>query len=120
VLSYTVSIASASVPVSPAGAFSLKINCSGQSSCAGTVTLRTASAVVASHKRKAILVLATATFSAAGGQVKLVALHLSSKARALLKRLHVLRARATIIARDASGASHTTLASVTLRASKHH
>ena len=119
-LSYSVSVAGASVAVSPAGALSLKIDCSGQSSCTGGVTLRTASAVLSSTKHKAILTLASASFSIAGGQVKVVALHLSSKARALLKRVHTLKARATIIARDSSGASHVTTALVTLKASKHH
>ncbi len=118
-LPYKVMLAATSVPVSPKGALSLKIDCAGESSCTGTVTLRTASAVIAS-KRKAILTLASATFRIAGQHVQLVSLHLSAKARALLKRLHTLRARATIVARDAGGTSHTTLLLVTLRASKHH
>ena len=119
VLSYNVSVAGASVAVSRAGSLSLKINCSGQSSCAGTVTLRTASAVSASSKHKSILTLASASFTITGGQVKSVSLHLSAKARALLKRVHTLKARATITARDSSGTSHTTTALITLKASKH-
>jgi hypothetical protein len=83
--------------------------------------LRTLGAVSAG-KRKAILTLATATFTLTGGQVKSLTLHLSAKAKALLARSHVLKARATIIARDSQGSVHTTQTTVTLRpqASKHH
>lgn len=123
VLSYKVALASTSLPVSPAGAVPIKVNCLGQSSCAGTVTLRTLTAVSAgAGKKKAVLTLASASFTVAGGKVKVLTLHLSAKARGLLARSHVLRARATIVARDSSGASHTTAASVTLKVvkTKHH
>jgi hypothetical protein len=106
---------------SPSGALTLKVTCpSGESSCTGTITLRTLTAVSASahKKKKAILTLASGSFSVVGGQVKAVSLHLSSAARALLAHLHVLRARATLVAHDASGASHTTTVTVTLRAAK--
>jgi PKD repeat protein len=121
VLSYRVSIAGASLAVSPAGAFVLKVACGGQSSCTGGVTLSTLNAISAgAGKRKAVLKLASGSFSIGGGQTKAVSLHLSSKARSLLKRSHVLKAKAVIVARDASGASHTTTLRVTLRAAKHH
>jgi hypothetical protein len=45
-------------------------------------------------------------------------LHLSAKARSLLARSHVLRARATVLAHDPTGASRTTLATVTLKLAK--
>ena len=107
--------------MSKAGAFALKVDCGGQSSCTGSLVLRTASAVSGSaHKKKAVLTLASGSFTIAGGQVKNVSVHLSSKARALLSRLHVLRAKASIVARDAAGVSHTTSLLVTLRAAKHH
>ncbi|MFI4990025.1 MAG: PKD domain-containing protein [Solirubrobacterales bacterium] len=121
VLSYKLSVAGTSLTVSSAGAFVLKLNCQGQSSCTGTVTLRTASAVsAAGHK---ILTLASGSFSAAGGSSKALSLHLSAKARTLLAHLHTLKAKATIVARDAQGATHTTPLSLTLRAAaktKHH
>jgi PKD repeat protein len=130
VLSYSASLASTSLTVTPAGAFVVKVNCLGKSSCSGTVTLSTLTAVVAravtSKKKKkskaAILTLASGSFSLAGGQGKAVTLHLSSKARKLLARSHVLRARATILARDVKGITHTTQLTVTLRAAKpkHH
>lgn len=121
VLSYRVSIAGSALAVSPAGAFVVKVACGGQSSCTGSVTLSTLTAISAgAAKRKAILKLASGSFSIGGGQTKAVSLRLTSKARSLLKRAHVLKAKAVIVARDASGAPHTTTLVVTLRAAKHH
>jgi hypothetical protein len=114
-------LAATTVSVSSNGALALKVTCpSGESSCTGTVTLRTLTAVSASShkKKKTILTLASGSFSVVGGQVKVVGLHLSSAARTLLAHLHVLRARATLVAHDASGASHTTTVTVTLRVAK--
>jgi PKD repeat protein len=121
VLSYSVSLAGTALTVSKAGALVLKVHCAGQSSCTGSAVLRTATAVSAgAGKRKAIMTLASGSFAIAGGQVKSLTMHLSSKARALLQRLHVLRAKVSIVARDAAGASHTTILLVTLRAAKTH
>jgi PKD repeat protein len=123
VLSYKVSLASSSLGVTPSGSLAIKVDCLGQSSCAGTVTLRTLSAVSAgAGKHKAVLTLASGSFTAAAGQAKSVTLHLSAKARQLLAHSHSLRVRATILAHDQSGAAHTTQLTVTLRASKsaHH
>ncbi len=113
-------LAGTALSVSPAGALTLKVACpGGETSCAGTVTLRTASAVsVAKHKKKAVLTLASGSFEVAGGKVKVVVLHLSRKARALLAHIHTLRVRATLLAHDASGASHTTTTVLTLRLAK--
>jgi hypothetical protein len=117
-------IADTSLTESSSGAVSLKISCpAGESSCAGTVTLRTLNAVSASvagsAKTKATVVtLATGSFTVAGGQVKTVTLHLSAKARTLLARLHILRVRATIVARDPTGETHTKRVIVTLHAAK--
>ncbi len=117
-------LVSTALVVASSGALTLKVSCpSGESSCAGTVTLKTVSAVSASvHHRgkKAILTLASGSFVVAGGQVKAVSLHLSAKARALLAHVHVLRASATLIAHDSNGATHTTTAIVTLRAASAH
>ena len=109
---------------SSAGTVSVEVSCPvGESSCSGTVTLRTLNAVAASlagaaKSKASILTLATGSFKVAGGKVTTVKLHLSAKARALLARLHVLRARATIVAHDPAGASHTTQIVVTLRVAK--
>jgi PKD repeat protein len=119
VLSYVLRVASTSLTVSRAGAFPVTVDCAGSSACGGTVTLRTLTAVNTGGKHKAILTLASGSFTLAGGQVKVLRLHLSTKARQLLKRSHVLRARATIVAHDSMGVSHTTSTVVTMRAGKH-
>ncbi len=121
-------LASTSLSASSAGAVTLKVSCpAGESSCSGTVTLRTLNAVAAvagasKHKHKAILTLASGPFTVAGGHAQTVTLHLSAVARALLTKAHVLRVRATLVAHDSTGATRTTQTTVTLRAavkSKH-
>ena len=116
-------LASTSLTVSPSGRVSVKVTCpAGESRCSGTITLRTLKAVSASatdhQAKKRILTLAVGSFTVAGGQVTTVKLHLSAKARKLLARAHVLRARATIVARDPPGTTHTRQTIVTLRAPK--
>jgi HYDIN/CFA65/VesB family protein/putative pyrroloquinoline-quinone-binding quinoprotein len=109
----------------PTGAIALKLSCAvGQSKCIGTITLRTLAAVGdgATHgskaHRPAILTLAYGSFALLSGRTSIVTLHLRSAARALLARLHVLRASATILSRDAAGSTHTTRSTVTIRAAK--
>ena len=119
-------LASASLTGSSSGAVRVSVACpAGESSCTGTVTLRTLTAVSPratghrSKKQKAvILTLAVGSFKVAGGQAKVVTLHLSAKARTLLSRTSVLRVRATLVAHDPEGATHTAQTIVTLRASK--
>jgi len=119
-------LASTSLSVSPSGTVSVKVTCpAGESSCAGTVTLRTLTAVSAratahqTKKRKAaVLTLAVGSFKVAGGHVMTVKLRLSAEARTLLASAPVLRGRATIVAHDPSGATHTTQTTVTIRAAK--
>jgi hypothetical protein len=117
--SFRVGLAGTSLSVNPNGTTVAKVACLGTSSCVGTLALRTLNAVSASA-HKSILTLASGSFNLAGGQTKAITLHLSAKARKLLARVHVLRARATIVARDSSGTSHTATATVTLRLAKHH
>jgi hypothetical protein len=113
-------LAGNSLAVTPAGALTVKVSCpTGETSCAGTVTLKTLTAVAASKKKKkAILTLASGSFSVAGGATKSVTLHLSAKARTLLAHSHVLRASATLLAHDTTGATHTTVVTVTLKPAK--
>ena len=120
-------MAASSATVSARGAFGLKLSCpGGDKSCSGTVTVRTLTAVLASrgHEAKskkpkgAILTLASGSFTLSGGQVEVLTLHLSSKARALLSRTKVQRVRVTIVAHDAAGATQTTQETVTLRAAR--
>jgi thermitase len=115
-------LASTALVVSSSGMVSVRVICrAGQSSCAGTVTLWTLNAVTVSatghqpKKRKtAVLTVARGSFTAVGGRVATVKLRLSAQARALLARTHMLHVRATIAARDSSGASHTSQVAVTL------
>ena len=121
-------LASASLSVTASGSLLIEVTCPArESSCAGTVTLRTLNAVVAAagagHSRTtktkaAILTLASGSFSVAGGQVRKLTLHLSKKARELLAKVKVLHAKVTIVARDPAGVTRTTLATVTLRLAK--
>jgi hypothetical protein len=113
-------------PVSTSGTFTVKLSCpAGESTCSGTVTLKTLKAVVASvghvakaKSKAAILTLATGSFTVAGGQTKTVTLRLSSSGRTLLARSHMLSARATIVAHDPAGSSHITVVTLTLRPAK--
>lgn len=123
-VSPTVKVAGTSLSVATGGAFSLKLSCiAGATSCAGTVTVKTLSAVAAKSARaakakKAILTLATGTFSIAGGGLKTLSLHLNSKAKKLLAKVHTVRARVTIVSHDSKGHTQTTTAIVTLKAAK--
>jgi PKD repeat protein len=118
VASYKVSVASSAITVSKAGVATLKVSCAGTSSCSGTITLQTASAVSASRHRS-ILTLASASFSAISGHTMSVTLRLSPKARKLLSKDHTLRAKVTIASHDARGRGHTVTAMLTLKAGKH-
>ncbi len=120
-------LAGSQLTVSVTGGVPVKVSCPAGASCAGTITLRTIGAVsarVSGHAaKKAVLTLATASFTVSGGKVKVLMLHLSAKARKLLAKSHTLRAKATILAHDSSGVSHTSLSTVTLKLAKkstHH
>jgi len=116
-------LASTSLAVSSSGAFIVRIACPVlETSCTGTITLRTLRAVRAGvagreAKQKAtVLTLAAGSFTVAGGQSRALTLHLSTSARKVLSSSHVLSARATIVAHDPAGATHTGQTVVTLRA----
>ncbi len=122
VLPYQVSVARTTLAATRAGMVGITVQCLGKSSCTGTVTLRTLTAVSAkAHKQ--ILTLGTASFSTiAGGQSRSVNVHLSAKALKLLARSHTLRVRATILAKGSDGTVHTNQITITIRAykGKHH
>jgi PKD repeat protein len=123
-----VRLADDSLGASPAGTIGLEVTCPvGESSCTGTVTLRTLAAVSSGasgpgHSKKkskaAVLQLASGTFTVAGGRERSVTLRLARKARELLARSHMLLAQATIVARDPSGAMHISQTPVVLLAPK--
>jgi hypothetical protein len=112
----------ASLTPTPAGALPVTISCpAGESSCIGSITIKTAGAVsagVAVAAKKAVLTLANGSFKLTGGSTVTVTLHLSAKARALLARTHTVHARITIVAHDSTGATHTTVKAITLHAAK--
>lgn len=118
-------IATTSLRVGASGTFSVRIKCpGGEASCAGTITLRTLHAVSVSasgHDGKSkdeIVTLASGSFTVAGGQTKAITLHLSATGRKLLGHSHLLGARATIVAHNPAGGTHTGQAIVTLRQQK--
>ncbi len=117
-LSYSASY-SASSTVSKSGSVTVTVNCSGQSSCDGTITLKTLKAYATKKgKPKAIVTLGSAGFKVAGGAKGVVTIHLSSEARALLAKYHTLGTRAVVAATDSAGHSHPTSAAVTLKLPK--
>ncbi|MHB8531416.1 MAG: PKD domain-containing protein [Solirubrobacteraceae bacterium] len=104
----------------PAGIVTLVIGCpAGETTCEGTVTLRTLGAVSAAGKRS-VLTLASGHFKVAGGKTAAIKLHLGVKARRLLARKHSLRVRVQIAAHDPAGATSAASSTVTLRAGRNH
>ena len=113
-------LASVALQVSASGTVSVRISCPArETTCSGRVTLRTLNAVSASGpkavKRPMVLTLAAGSFAVPGGETNAVTLHLWVQARKLLARAHTLHARATVQARDTSGARHTSVQTVQLR-----
>jgi hypothetical protein len=123
-VSPTAKIASTSVSVSSSGSFTIKVSCAaGSGQCSGSVTLKTAKAVVASigHAAKtkaSILTLASASFTVSAGTSKTITLHLSSKARALLAKTHSVLARAAIASHGPTGLDSDISQYLTLRPAK--
>jgi hypothetical protein len=113
-----------SATATPAGVVPIKVSCpAGETSCIGSITLTSIGAVGASAhetkaKKKSAVTLAAGSFTVAGGKTATVQLHLSSKAKALLKHSHSIHAQATILAHDSSGATHTTKTTITIYAAK--
>jgi PKD repeat protein len=115
---YEIKLAGSSLTVGSSGAVTVRVDCAGQSSCTGSVSVRTLGKVGAG-KHKSVLMLGGGALKLAGGGAGTITLRLSGKARTLLARLHVLKARVMIVARDAAGVTHTTQFTVTLRLAKH-
>jgi hypothetical protein len=115
-------IAGAGLTVTAAGTVTIKVSCpAGATTCIGTLTLKTLTAVSASARtakskkpKKAILTLASGSFSVGGGATKSVTLHLSKAALQLLGRSHQLSAKATVESHDPANEKATTTAVVTL------
>jgi hypothetical protein len=102
-------IARRSIRVGRSGTVRLNISCPASVTvCEGRVTLRTL---------RRTLRRASGFVSIAGGQRRIVKLHLTKQARRLLKRDGPLRVHVTIVVHDPAGTTHTTSRIVTLRAS---
>ncbi len=117
-------LASTAFTTSASGTIGVEVSCpAGESSCTGTITLRTliAARAAGAHAKKpklTSLTLAEGSFTVTGGRASTVSLRLSSKGRALLARTHVLRAQVTVASHDPAGATYTAQANVTIRAPK--
>jgi hypothetical protein len=118
-LAPVVTLSEASLRSSATGTLPLTLYCPArETSCAGTVVLRTMVARKYSHghaRKQAALTLASGGFALGGGSQQRVILRLSRPGRALLARVHTLRAVALILAHDPAGATHTTQLVVTVR-----
>jgi PKD repeat protein len=114
-----VTLAVASLRASASGTLPVNLYCAaGETTCAGTITLHAAVTPkdLGGHGHKALsLTLASGGFALGGGSQHKVILRLSRQARALLARVHTLRAVALILAHDPAGATHTTQLAVTVR-----
>jgi hypothetical protein len=111
---YAADLAGTTIRVGSKGDFTVRVRCPvADALCSGTVTLSTLGAVrAAGHPpSKRTLTLARGSFSAARGSVVTVRMKLSARARRLLERLHVMRARATVLTGASAGPA---LASQTL------
>ncbi len=117
-------LTSTTLVVSSGGELNVRLRCpAADAGCRGTITLQTLGAVTAgSHSSgKRILTLAAGSFTVRHAGVASVKLRLSGRARKLLTRSRVLRARATLLTRGPAGAVYAWQATVTLRsgATKH-
>lgn len=108
---------------SRSGTIAIPVSCPlAEGTCAGALTLRTLVPyrIATGHRshrhRTGIVTLAAGRFTIPGGRVARVELRLSARARALLARMHVLRARATTTVRYADGSTHAAEVIVTIHA----
>jgi hypothetical protein len=118
-----VRLAATDLVANRAGYVSFGVSCPvGESRCGGTLILRTSNTSgahsSAAKRSAALLRLATGQFSVPGGHTTTVVLRLTPRARLLLHRMHLLRARVTIVTHYLPGAWHTSVASVTIRAGR--
>ncbi len=111
-------LADTTLLVSPSGKLTARVECpAGDSSCPGTISLRTAAAVAtgASHAER-ILTLASGSFRIGTGRVAAVALRLSAAARRLLAGRRSLRVVAALVTRQPARPTQSWRAAVTLLA----
>jgi PKD repeat protein len=86
------------------GEIQVSLSCpSTKVSCAGTIDVKTASAVAAKKAKKSVLVLGTASFTLSAGAGKTVKIKLSAKGATLLKKDKTLKVLITVAAHDSYG-----------------
>jgi hypothetical protein len=118
-----ISLLGTRLTVSRTGRLVVKLACASWTGvCRGTITLRTLAAVAARSARagKSILLLAKGHFNIRGGHRQSLTLHMGPRARRLLLRARLLRARVTIAMRDSSGTLLMVHARATLRLATPH
>jgi iron transport multicopper oxidase len=113
-------LASALLKAAKRGLVGVRISCPTlETSCIGTILLRTRAGRTATGKRAARgarpVTLAVGSFTVLGGHVTGVRLRLDPTARAWLARFGTLRIEALLMAHDAAGSKHSARALVTLR-----
>jgi acid phosphatase type 7 len=109
-------VTSSSLAMDPRGYVAIKVKCPSTepAGCTGTLTLRTASRVVISAKKR-FVTLGGATFRAGGGRTVKVNVKLSSKSRKLVTRLKRFKVKVTAVARDQGNHVGTTTKTLTLK-----
>jgi hypothetical protein len=112
-----VRVTSSSLELDRKGYVAVKVSCpAGEpAGCTGTLTLRTASRVRASAKRK-IVTLGKARLRIRAGRTVKVNVKLSSRNRKLVRRLRRLKVKVTVRAKDQAQNTRTTTRSLTLKA----
>ena len=109
----------AGTATSRGGLLAVRLRCpSTITRCAGALLISETIVGPVRHGRRPreVLELASGGFTLPGGSTATVHLRLRSGARALLARVRVLHTHVTIITREASGASRTAHAALTVRA----
>ena len=102
------------------GVLSVRLRCpAAETRCTGTLVISETLLARArtGHRRSRVVELARGGFTIIGGGSATLRLRLHADARALLARVHVLHAHATILAHDPRGGFHTTRVRLTIRTS---
>ena len=109
-------VSSSSLALDRRGYVAIKVKClsTEAAGCTGTLTLRTASRVVTSAKKR-VVTLGRATFRARGGITVRVNVKLSPRSRELVRRLKRLKVKVTAFARQPANQIGTTTKTLTLR-----
>ncbi len=97
------------------GRVKIKLRCTENTRCIGTLALTTAKPVIARKRKAKRLRLGSAHFNVAGNKTSTITLKLSRRARKLLARKHSLRLVETVSGRDTAGNAAKAKRTVTVR-----